>query len=148
LTTRSQVRSQRLSHNQGFLARQEGPIPHNILPPARARPWFHPLTLFFLLFLQAQDYQGGRTASDIVAHAQQLLEANGGPPILIEELVSNQIFDEKCVQRAGICIISFFPHLLDENAAQRNKYIATLSTIAAAKEIRKLPVKFFWAVSA
>ena len=96
--------------------------------------------------MQAQDYQGGRTASDIVAHAQQLLEANGGPPVLIEELVSNEIFDEKCVQRAGICILSFLPHLLDENAAQRNKYLAALSAIAAAKEIRKLPVKFFWAV--
>ncbi len=99
------------------------------------------------MILQAQDYQGGRTGSDIVAYAMQLLEANGGPPILIEELVSNQIFDEKCVQRAGICVISFFPHLFDENAAQRNKYLATLSSIAAAKDIKKLPVKFFWAVS-
>ena len=97
--------------------------------------------------MQVADYQGGRTASDIVAHGQQLLEVHGGPPIQIEELVSNEVFEEKCVQRSGICIISFLPHLLDENAAQRNKYLATLSAIAAANDIKKLPVKFLWAVS-
>lgn len=97
--------------------------------------------------VQVVDYQGGRSASDIVAHGQQLLEVHGGPPIQIEELVSNEVFEEKCVQRSGICIISFLPHLLDENAAQRSKYLATLSAIAAAKDIKKLPVKFLWAVS-
>lgn len=97
--------------------------------------------------VQVQDYQGGRTASDIVSHAQQLLEVHGGPPTHIEELISQHIFDEKCVQRTGICIISFLPHLLDENAAQRNKRLATLVAIADSKDIKKLPVKLFWAVS-
>ncbi len=98
------------------------------------------------LFAQAQDYQGGRTASDIVSHAHNLLDVHGGPPAQIQELTSHQIFDEMCVLRTGICIISFLPHLLDENAAQRNKRLATLVAIASAKDIKKLPVKLFWAV--
>ena len=130
-----------------YLAKRFSPHELFVISELFARSSSRLICFQCLLILQAQDYQGGRTASDIVAYAMQLLEANGGPPILIEELVSNQIFDEKCVQRAGICVISFFPHLFDENAAQRNKYLATLSSIAAAKDIKKLPVKFFWAVS-
>jgi hypothetical protein len=75
-----------------------------------------------------------------------LLDVHGGPPAQIEELTSHHIFDEMCVQRTGICIISFLPHLLDENAAQRNKRLATLVAIASAKDIKKLPVKLCWAV--
>jgi hypothetical protein len=100
-----------------------------------------------LLLVQVQDYQGGRTASDIVSHAQQLLEVHGGPPTQIEELLSNEMFDEKCVQRTGICILAFLPHLLDENAAQRSKRLSTLTAVASAKDIKKLPVRFLWMVS-
>jgi hypothetical protein len=75
-----------------------------------------------------------------------LLDVHGGPPAQIEELTTYQIFDDMCVQRSGLCIISFLPHLLDENAAQRNKRLSTLVAIASNKDIKKLPVKLFWAV--
>jgi protein disulfide-isomerase A6 len=100
----------------------------------------------FSHFSQVQDYQGGRTASDIVSYAQKLLDVHGGPPRQIDELVSQQMFDEKCIQRTGICIISFLPHLLDENAALRSKRLATLTAISSAKDIKNLPVQFVWAV--
>ena len=37
-------------------------------------------------FSQVQDYQGGRTASDIVSYAQKLLDVHGGPLRQIDEL--------------------------------------------------------------
>lgn len=75
-------------------------------------------------FNSAEDYQGGRTASDIVAYALQLHAAAVEPPEIIE-LASNSILSDNCNEKP-ICVVSFLPDILDTQAAGRNNYLKIL----------------------
>ena len=75
-------------------------------------------------FSSAEDFQGGRTASDIVAFALELHAAAVEPPEIIE-LTSNKILEDNCNEKP-LCVISFLPDILDSQAAGRNGFLKVL----------------------
>uniref|UniRef100_A0A1A9VCD0 Protein disulfide-isomerase A6 homolog n=1 Tax=Glossina austeni TaxID=7395 RepID=A0A1A9VCD0_GLOAU len=72
----------------------------------------------------AQNYDGGRTASDIVTWALDKHVANVAPPELIE-VIDQSSFDAAC-EGKPLCVISVLPHILDCDAKCRNKFLQTL----------------------
>jgi len=86
------------------------------------------------------DYQGGRTASDIVRFALNLYEV-AAPAPEVEQLLSHASFAEKC--GSSTCILAFLPHILDTGAAVRNGYIKTLKD--TADKFKRKPFAYFWA---
>lgn len=76
----------------------------------------------------AQDYQGGRTASDIVAWAlEKYTESVPAPEVY--QLISEETEKTAC-EGKPLCVISILPHILDCNAKCRNDYLAILKTMA------------------
>ncbi|XP_004211312.1 protein disulfide-isomerase A6 [Hydra vulgaris] len=75
-------------------------------------------------FNSAEDYQGGRTASDIIAFALDLHSANVDPPE-IQQLTSDSVLKDNCNEKP-LCVISFLPDILDTQAAGRNAYLDLL----------------------
>jgi len=73
---------------------------------------------------QPEDYDGGRTASDIVAWANERVQVNLPPPEVVE-LTSQKTLEENCDGKQ-LCIIGFLPHILDSGASGRNTYIDVL----------------------
>ena len=75
----------------------------------------------------AQDYDGGRTSSDIVTWALEKLSENIPAPEL------TQIVDEKSLKQAcedkPLCIVSVLPHILDCQSDCRNGYLKVLKTL-------------------
>ena len=74
-----------------------------------------------------ENYDGGRTASDIIAWALDKA-AESVPPPEIMELTNNDVLTAECSEKP-LCVISFLPHILDSMAEGRNKYIALLKAI-------------------
>ncbi|VVD02520.1 protein disulfide-isomerase A6 homolog [Leptidea sinapis] len=73
-----------------------------------------------------EDYNGGRTSSDIVAWALEKLAENVPAPEII------QVVDEasmKACSEKPLCVVSILPHILDCNAACRNDYISVLARL-------------------
>uniref|UniRef100_S4RCV0 Protein disulfide-isomerase A6 n=1 Tax=Petromyzon marinus TaxID=7757 RepID=S4RCV0_PETMA len=77
---------------------------------------------------EPQEYQGGRTKSDIVAYALELYTDNAPAPEVVEIL--NQDVVKKSCEEHQLCIVSILPHILDTGATGRNGYIATLQGMA------------------
>ncbi|XP_034668017.1 protein disulfide-isomerase A6 homolog [Drosophila subobscura] len=75
----------------------------------------------------AQEYQGGRTASDIVSWASDKHTENVPAPELVQ-ITSEAILDDAC-EGKPLCIISVLPHILDCDAKCRNKFLTTLRTL-------------------
>jgi len=71
-----------------------------------------------------EDYDGGRTAGDIVAWANERVQVNLPPPEIVE-LTSQKVLDDTC-EGKQLCIIGFLPHILDSMASGRNTYIDVL----------------------
>ncbi|PZC76601.1 hypothetical protein B5X24_HaOG204369 [Helicoverpa armigera] len=74
----------------------------------------------------AEDYNGGRTASDIVTYALEKLAENVPAPEIV------QVIDEATMQACSekpLCVVSILPHILDCNAACRNEYLAILARL-------------------
>lgn len=61
----------------------------------------------------------------------------------LEQIVSAQEFEENCVNRIGICIVSFLPHILDSSAAERNSYLDKIKE--ASKSTRGKQIYYLWA---
>ncbi|CAF0744042.1 unnamed protein product [Rotaria sordida] len=73
---------------------------------------------------QPEDYNGGRSSSDIVAWALDKHQANIPPPDVFE--ITNQaVLDSNCAEKQ-LCIISFLPNILDCQSACRNEHIRML----------------------
>lgn len=72
----------------------------------------------------AQEYDGGRTASDIVTWALDKHTANIPPPELVE-VTDEAAFDKAC-EGKPLCIVSVLPHILDCDAKCRNKFLSML----------------------
>jgi len=85
--------------------------------------------------LDAEEYDGGRTASDIVAWAEAKLEEFAEPPE-IRELLNDDVFNEECREKS-ICLISILPDILDTQAAGRNAYLETLKQLGDKYKKRK-----------
>ena len=58
-----------------------------------------------------EDYDGGRTSSDIVAWAEERNVVNLPPPEIVE-LTGQNVLDDQC-EGKQLCIIAFLPHILD-----------------------------------
>ncbi|XP_030384222.1 protein disulfide-isomerase A6 homolog [Scaptodrosophila lebanonensis] len=75
----------------------------------------------------AQEYDGGRTASDIVTWASDKHTENVPAPDLVE-ITDESSFDSAC-EGKPLCVVSVLPHILDCNAKCRNKFLNTLRTL-------------------
>ncbi|XP_060658294.1 protein disulfide-isomerase A6 homolog [Drosophila sulfurigaster albostrigata] len=75
----------------------------------------------------AQEYDGGRTASDIISWASDKHVANVPPPELLE-ITDESSFDSAC-EGKPLCVVSVLPHILDCNAKCRNKFLDTLRSL-------------------
>lgn len=73
---------------------------------------------------RVEDYQGGRTADDIVAQAMIMFEDVAEPPELIE-LVNKDALDKACTD-SQICALIFLPHILDDFTKGRNDRLALI----------------------
>merc|ERR1711990_472563 len=71
-----------------------------------------------------EDYNAGRTASDIIQQGMILFESVRDPPEL-RELVDPEAFEDKC-KNAQLCLIFALPHIYDTNAAERNEKLEML----------------------
>lgn len=67
---------------------------------------------------RVEDYNGGRTASDLVAQAMILFEDVAEPPEL-HQLTSKKVLEDTC-NNAQVCAIAVLPHILDDTAKGRN----------------------------
>ena len=62
-----------------------------------------------------EDYDGGRTASDIVAWAEERNVVNLPPPE-VGELTNQKTLEEQCDGKQ-LCIVGFLPHILDSQVS-------------------------------
>ncbi|KAL6477516.1 hypothetical protein MHYP_G00133510 [Metynnis hypsauchen] len=75
-----------------------------------------------------EDYEGGRTRSDIVAHAMELFSANAPPPE-VNEVLNQDSFKKTCDDHQ-LCIVAVLPHILDTGASGRNSYLDVMRMMA------------------
>jgi len=73
----------------------------------------------------AEEYDGGRTADDIVAWASERAEANLPPPELVQ-ITNDEVMKEHC-EKKSLCVIAFLPHILDCQSKCRDNYISMLT---------------------
>ncbi|XP_045446332.1 protein disulfide-isomerase A6 homolog [Melitaea cinxia] len=73
-----------------------------------------------------EDYNGGRTSSDIVSWAMEKLAENVPAPEIIQ--VVNEETMKACSEKP-LCVVSILPHILDCDAACRNGYISVLARL-------------------
>merc|ERR1719376_1251704 len=76
---------------------------------------------------EVSEYDGGRTAADIIAWAESKAVVNVAPPELIEITGAN-VFDEGCKEHP-ICVIAVLPHILDCQSKCRNDHIKMLTKL-------------------
>lgn len=69
----------------------------------------------------AENYEGGRTASDIVAWATDKAAESAPPPELLQVLGETQL--SKGCNDHSLCVVSVLPHILDCDAKCRNAYL-------------------------
>nr|XP_057912484.1 protein disulfide-isomerase A6 [Doryrhamphus excisus] len=77
---------------------------------------------------EPEDYQGGRSRSDIIARALDLFSDNAPAPELVE--IINEDTLKKTCEDSQLCIISVLPHILDTGAAGRNSYLDVMMKMA------------------
>jgi protein disulfide-isomerase A6 len=76
---------------------------------------------------EAVDYDGGRTASDIVQWATDKLAENVPPPE-VHQLTNPAVLKEACDSHQ-LCIVSVLPHILDCQSKCRNDYLKILKDL-------------------
>ncbi|CAF0939600.1 unnamed protein product [Didymodactylos carnosus] len=77
---------------------------------------------------RADEYDGGRTANDIVTWALNKFVANLPAPDIVE--ITNQDILDKTCQEKQLCIISFLPYILDCQSKCRNDLLKMLKDLA------------------
>ncbi|XP_071440699.1 protein disulfide-isomerase A6 homolog [Hetaerina americana] len=77
--------------------------------------------------LSAQEYNGGRTSSDIVSWALDK-HAENVPAPEMKEIINEATLKEACEQHP-LCVVSILPHILDCQSECRNKYLETLTKL-------------------
>jgi len=73
---------------------------------------------------EAEDYEGGRSASDIVAWAEEKAAENIAPPE-IKQLLSEDEISSACGEHP-LCVVAFLPHILDCQSSCRNSHLEDL----------------------
>ncbi len=91
-----------------------------------------------------EEYDGGRTADDIVSWAMDRYEVNIDPPEVVE-VTSQEVMEENC-EKKSLCVISFLPHILDCQSECRNKYLDMLRK--AGDKFKKQGWGWVWAEGA
>ncbi|EGT53613.1 hypothetical protein CAEBREN_31752 [Caenorhabditis brenneri] len=76
----------------------------------------------------AEDYQGGRTSSDLVSFAESKFENVASPPEVVEG-VGKEIIQESCKNKQ-LCIFTFLPSIYDCQSECRRKNIEMLNELA------------------
>jgi len=76
---------------------------------------------------RVEDYNGGRTSSDIVAQGMLMFEEVAEPPELYE-LLSQESLDSACTD-VQVCVVAFLPHILDDTAKVRNERLDLLRSL-------------------
>jgi len=84
--------------------------------PAGAKDW-----------TSAEEFGGGRTASEIVAWALEKYSHNIAPPEVLE-LTSNKVLTDSCNDKP-LCVVSFLPDILETGAEGRNELITMLKDL-------------------
>jgi len=74
-----------------------------------------------------ENYEGPRSASDIIQFALDKLADSIEPPEVLE-LVNNEVFKSNC-EGKPICVVSVLPHILDSGASGRNNYLNILKSM-------------------
>lgn len=75
----------------------------------------------------AEEYDGGRTSSEIVQWALDKL-ADSIPSPELTQVISFDLFKDQCEQKP-LCIVAVLPHILDCQAECRNNYIKMLTEL-------------------
>jgi protein disulfide-isomerase A6 len=71
----------------------------------------------------AQDYEGGRTASDIITWGSDKA-AESAPPPELTQILGQKELSAGCTDNS-LCVISVLPHILDCDAKCRNAYLVS-----------------------
>ena len=74
-----------------------------------------------------ENYEGPRSASDIIQFALDKLADSVEPPEVLE-LVNNEVFKSDC-EGKPLCVVSVLPHILDSGASGRNNYLNILKSM-------------------
>ncbi|VDD80433.1 unnamed protein product [Mesocestoides corti] len=80
------------------------------------------------------EYQGGRSAEQIVAFGLEKAERNRPPPE-VYEIVSNEVLRDGCDDKQ-LCIIAFLPQLLDCQSKCRTTYLDILREAAKTNKAK------------
>lgn len=75
----------------------------------------------------AQEYNGGRTSSDIVQWALDKFSENIPAPE-VQQIVDEKSVKEACEEKP-LCVIAVLPHILDCQSQCRNEYLKTLTEL-------------------
>ena len=86
-----------------------------------------PTIKYFAPGSEPVDYQGGRTASDIVQFGLSKASENVEPPEVLE-LTDAKVLTDNCNEKP-LCVVSILPDILDTGAAGRNAYLEILKEI-------------------
>ncbi|GIX82821.1 protein disulfide-isomerase A6 homolog [Caerostris darwini] len=89
----------------------------------------------------AEEYEGGRTAREIVSWALEKL-AEFTPPPEIEQVINSAELKKACEDHP-LCVVSILPHILDCQSACRNDYIDILKKVG--NRFRKNQWGWVWA---
>lgn len=76
----------------------------------------------------AEDYDGGRTASDIVNWASGKVVENIPAPE-VKQLINEDVMKKYCVESHPLCVVAILPNILDCQSECRNGYIKTLTDL-------------------
>ena len=89
-----------------------------------------------------EDYNGGRTASDLVAFAKNAAGSGAPKARPVVQVTSQATLDEQCKDKASLCLLAFLPHILDGGAKARVAALETLKSVAT-KQARR-PFSYVW----
>lgn len=89
----------------------------------------------------AEDYNGGRGASDIVNFALEKMTASLPPPEVTQLTTEGQL--ETACKDAQLCVISVLPHILDCQSACRTDFLESLKKVG--EKFKKNRWAYLWA---
>lgn len=87
-----------------------------------------------------EDYNAGRTASDIIAQGLIMFESVRDPPEL-RQLVDEEVFTEKC-KESQLCLVFVLEHIYDTSAAERNAKLEMIKGLTEKYKTRNW--EWFW----
>ncbi|XP_066247217.1 protein disulfide-isomerase A6 homolog [Euwallacea similis] len=89
----------------------------------------------------AEEYDGGRTSSEIVQWAlDKLADSISAPEVT--QVISQEQFKEQCEQKP-LCVVAVLPHILDCQSECRNEYIKILTELG--EKFKKKLWGWIWA---